>query len=136
MNRVEFKYGNEEDFTSHKNAVKLSDEAVQKLIDEVVEGLTKTLKNNNYNNNYSFAATGDTIVIGFAMDEDEDGKLDSIYLYVCRDYEEAQGWVCKDGFFEKMNWERDYEREEFEKYSRDELIDMLLEAQYDPRREI
>lgn len=133
---MKFKYRNESDFTSHENAVKLSDEAVQELIDDVTKSLEDAIKRNEERFSSTFAATGDTIVFGFAFDEDEDDTLDSATIFVCRGYDEAQAWFNKYGEFEKMDWARDYEREEFEKYSRDELIDMLLEAQYDPRREI
>ena len=44
---MKFKYRNESDFTSHKNAVKLSDEAVQELIDDVTKSLENAIKRND-----------------------------------------------------------------------------------------
>lgn len=103
------------------------------LVDEVVKDLLKIVENNS-----TFRGTGDTMVFGFAFDEDQDGELDEINVFVCRNYEEAEAWLSKDcKTFEKMDWERDYEREEYEAEiaklegnSKEELIKMVINSKY------
>jgi len=131
---IKFYYGYDEDFRNCKDAVRLSNEEVQDLVDEVVKDLQDIIKNNSENNS-TFRGTGDTMVFGFSFDEDRDGKLDSMDIFVCRNYEEAEGWTNEDGSFEKMDWVKDYEVEEL----KNEIIKMTAESQYpeyNPRREV
>ena len=131
---IKFYYGYDEDFKDCRDAVRLSNEEVQDLVDEVVKDLQDIIKNNSENNS-TFRGTGDTMVFGFSFDEDRDGKLDSMNIFVCRNYEEAEGWTNEDGSFEKMDWVKDYEVEEL----KNELIKMTAESQYpeyNPHREV
>ena len=142
---IKFYYGYDQDFRNCKDAVRLSNKEVQNLVDEVVEDLQDIMKNNTENNS-TFRGTGDTMVFGFSFDEDGDGKLDSMDIFVCRNYEEAEGWLNEDGYFEKMDWTKDYEAEEYdseiarlEEKTKDELIKMIMESRhpdYNPRREV
>lgn len=138
-----FIYGSESDFTNTKNAVKLKNEDIQEMIDDVTKRLNEIIKNNSENNS-TFQGTGDTMVFGFAFDGDDDDKLDEMNIFVCRNYEEAQGWFDKNGKFEKMDWSIDYEKEELERekekyknYTRDELLDIIVHrADYNPYKEV
>lgn len=143
---VKFYYGSNEDFRNCDDAIRLKDDEVQELVDEVVEDLIEIVKNNDQNNS-TFRGTGDTMVFGFAFDEDQDGELDEINVFVCRNYEEAEAWLSKDfKTFEKMDWEKDYEREEYEaeiakleENSKEELIKMVINSKYpdyNPRKEV
>lgn len=143
---VKFYYGSNEDFRNCDDAIRLKDDEVQELVDEVVEDLMEIIKNNDQNNS-TFRGTGDTMVFGFAFDEDQDGELDEINVFVCRNYEEAEAWLSKDfKTFEKMDWEKDYEREEYEaeiakleENSKEELIKMVINSKYpdyNPRKEV
>ena len=143
---LKFYYGYDQDFRNCDDAIRLKDDEVQELVDEVVKDLLKIVENNDQNNS-TFRGTGDTMVFGFAFDEDQDGKLDEINVFVCRNYEEAEAWLSKDfKTFEKMDWEKDYEREEYEaeiakleKNSKEELIKMVINSKYpdyNPRKEV
>ena len=143
---VKFYYGSNEDFRNCDDAIRLKDDEVQELVDEVVKDLIEIVKNNDQNNS-TFRGTGDTMVFGFAFDEDQDGELDEINVFVCRNYEEAEAWLSKDfKTFEKMDWEKDYEREEYEaeiakleENSKEELIKMVINSKYpdyNPRKEV
>lgn len=143
---VKFYYGSNEDFRNCDDAIRLKDDEVQELVDEVVKDLIEIVKNNGQNNS-TFRGTGDTMVFGFVFDEDQDGELDEINVFVCRNYEEAEAWLSKDfKIFEKMDWERDYEREEYEaeiakleENSKEELIKMVINSKYpdyNPRKEV
>ena len=143
---VKFYYGSNEDFRNCDGAIRLKDDEVQELVDEVVKDLMEIIKNNDQNNS-TFRGTGDTMVFGFAFDEDQDGELDEINVFVCRNYEEAEAWLSKDfKTFEKMDWEKDYEREEYEaeiakleENSKEELIKMVINSKYpdyNPRKEV
>lgn len=143
---VRFYYGSKEDFRDCSDAVRLSDEEVQRLVDDVTKRLLDKI-DRNAENNSAFCGTGDTMVFGFAFDEDNDGELDAINIFVCRNYEEAEAWLTEDyRNFEKMNWEKDYEMEEYdaeraelEQYSKDDLIRMVIKsryADYNPHKEV
>lgn len=122
-------YYNEKDFTKN-DGVKLSDERIQDMIDEVIKGLAEP-------GDYSFSATGDTIVIGFRWEEE-------MSIFICKNYEHAEAWVNENGDWEKMDWSIDYEEEErndYRKLSKEELIDILmakneLKPVYNPRKEV
>lgn len=119
---VNFVYGDNHDF-SKNDGVAIADKEIQSLIDEVLD----ILKNNN--EPYAFVGTGDTLVFGFLLN---DGRLshDSLELFVCKNYEVAEAWKNHDDKWEKMDWTIDYEYEErkkeLEKYTREELIDIIL----------
>ena len=142
---IKFYYGYDQDFRNCKDAVRLSNKEVQNLVDEVVKDLQNIMRNNTENNS-TFRGTGDTMVFGVSFDEDGDGKLDSMDIFVCRNYEEAEGWLNEDGYFEKIDWTKDYEVEEYnseiarlEENTKDELIKMIMESRhpdYNPRREV
>ena len=121
-------YYNKKDF-SKNDGVKLKDYEIQDMIDDVIKRLDSP-------GEYSFSATGDTIVIGFRWEEE-------ISIYVCKNYEHAEAWLDENGNWEKMDWSRNYEeeeiREKYEEFSRDELIEMLIKdrkPQYNPRKEV
>lgn len=96
-------YYNDEDFSSDENAVKLPDSEVQRLIDEVTKRCEESLKKGICD--YHFQSTGDTMVIGFIFDEDEDDEPDTISINVCRDNREAIGWYkYGKSVWTKMNW--------------------------------
>lgn len=143
---VKFYYGSKEDFRDCGDAVRLSDDEVQRLIDDVTKTLLDKIKRNDENNS-TFCGTGDTMVFGFVFDEDGDNELDTVNIFVCRNYEEAEAWFTKNyRDFEKMNWEKDYEMEEYdaevaelERYSKDDLIKMVMKskyADYNPHKEV
>lgn len=143
---IKFYYGSKEDFRDCSDAVRLSDDEVQRLVDDVTKTLLDKIKRNDENNS-TFCGTGDTMVFGFVFDEDGDNELDTINIFVCRNYEEAEAWFTKNyRDFEKMNWEKDYEMEEYnaevaelEKYSKDDLIRMVIKeryADYNPHKEV
>lgn len=143
---VKFYYGSKEDFRDCSDAVRLSDDEVQRLVDDVTKTLLDKIKRNDENNS-TFCGTGDTMVFGFVFDEDGDNELDTINIFVCRNYEEAEAWFTKNyRDFEKMNWEKDYEMEEYdaevaelERYSKDDLIKMVMKskyADYNPHKEV
>ena len=143
---VKFYYGSKEDFRDCSDAVRLSDDEVQRLVDDVTKTLLDKIKRNDENNS-TFCGTGDTMVFGFVFDEDGDNELDTINIFVCRNYEEAEAWFTKNyRDFEKMNWEKDYEMEkydaevaELERYSKDDLIRMVMKskyADYNPHKEV
>lgn len=142
---VKFYYGYAEDFNNCKDAIRLSNGEIQNLVDEVTKDLLDIIRENGENNS-TFRGTGDTMVFGFAFDENGDGELDSMDIFVCRNYEEAEGWLGEDGSFTKMDWTRDYEREEYEVEvsklmlnSKDELVDMIMKEkypEYNPHKEV
>ena len=142
---LKFYYGYDQDFRNCKDAVRLSNKEVQNLVDEVVKDLQNIMRNNTENNS-TFRGTGETMVFGFSFDEDGDGKLDSMDIFVCRNYEEAEGWLNEDGHYEKIDWTKDYEAEEYdseiaklEENTKDEVSKMIMESRhpdYNPRREV
>lgn len=147
--KIKFYYGSENDFQNTDNAIKLSDEKIQEMIDDVVSRLNSAIMTNS-DDNSAFCATGDTIVIGFAFDEDCDDFLDTINIFVCRNYKEAIGWYDEKGNFVKMNWKQNEDDDEYANYSREELIEIIkkykendcfdflnhLKPVYNPRKEV
>lgn len=141
---IRFIYGNKKDFNDMKRAKRLSDEDIQHMVDDVTNVLLDKIRRND-DDNWTYLATGDTMVIGFVFDEDYDKQYDTIEIFVCKNYEEATGWYngeIKYENFEKMDWSKEYEKEEmYQDYTREELIDMIeeykrRESYYNPRREV
>lgn len=141
---IRFIYGNKKDFNDMKRAKRLSDEDIQHMVDDVTNVLLDKIRRND-DDNWTYLATGDTMVIGFVFDEDYDKQYDTIEIFVCKNYEEAAGWYngeIRYENFEKMDWSKDYEKEEmYQDYTREELIDMIedykrRESYYNPRREV
>lgn len=130
---LKFYYGSKNDFDKN-DGVKLSNEEIQDMIDEVMSNLRKEGDN-------SYVATGDTIVFGFRCEGDD------IDIYVCKNYELAQAWLDENGNFEKMDWlmleddeELEAEKDRYRELSKEELIDYIVRNPerpvYDPRREV
>lgn len=136
MEKLKFIYGNREDFNNNQNAIKLKDNKIQQMVDECVKRIEQ-------GDDWStFQATGDTIVFAFGFSNDNE-HLDEIDVWVCKNYEQAEAWLNNKGDWKKMNWSKNYEEEEeYQDYSREELIDMLRDYRrqesnyYNPRREV
>lgn len=131
---IKFKYNSKEDF--YKNdGVQLLDKDIQRMIDECVSRLE------NNEDWATFQGTGDTMVFAFGFSNDNE-HMDEISIYVCKNYELAEAWLNDKGDWEKMDWSKNYEEEEeYQKYTREELIDMIKdykekETYYNPRREV
>ena len=129
-------YGNKNDF-NYNDGVKLPNEEIQRMVDKVVEYLIEDNKTG-----YRFIATGDTMVIGFAFDEYDTKEPTSIEIFVCKNYEHAIIDKYKGNNWEKMNWNYNYDEDndEYENYTREELIEMVRNYQkepyYNPRKEV
>lgn len=131
---IKFKYNSKEDF--YKNdGVQLLDKDIQRMIDECVSRLE------NDEDWATFQGTGDTMVFAFGFSNDNE-HMDEISIYVCKNYELAEAWLNDKGDWEKMDWSKNYEEEEeYQQYTREELIDMIRdykekETYYNPRREV
>lgn len=131
---IKFKYNSKEDF--YKNdGVQLLDKDIQRMIDECVSRLE------NNEDWATFQGTGDTMVFAFGFSNDNE-HMDEISIYVCKNYELAEAWLNDKGGWEKMDWSKNYEEEEeYQQYTREELIDMIRdykekETYYNPRREV
>lgn len=131
---IKFKYNSKEDF--YKNdGVQLLDKDIQRMIDECVSRLE------NNEDWATFQGTGDTMVFAFGFSNDNE-HMDEISIYVCKNYELAEAWLNDKGDWEKMDWSKNYEEEEeYQQYTREELIDMIKdykekETYYNPRREV
>lgn len=135
MTNIKFKYGNEKDF-NYNDGVKLKDKEIQRMIDECVERIE------NHEDWATFQGTGDTIVFAFGLSNYDGHHIDEINVYVCKNYELAEAWLNDKGDWEKMDWSKNYEEEEeYQQYTREELIDMIRdykekETYYNPRREV
>lgn len=121
---IKFNY-NKNDFKDCSGAVKISDEEIQKRIDRICRDLSLEIGKVE-EPGYYFICSGNTYVIGFIDDEDGDGALDNVRILVCKDFEEAEGWINKDGVFEKMDWLEDLNEDELTK----------RDIPYNPRREV
>ena len=65
------------------------------------------------------------------------GVLDNVRIFVCKDFEEAEGWINKDGVFEKMDWLEAEEEDKLYDLSKEELIEIIRrDIPYNPRREV
>lgn len=126
-----------DDFYSFKDGVKLEDDTIQEMIDDITKHL---LKNVEEKNNYYITGSGDTMIFGFMFDEDGDGVGDEINIFVARGYEHAEGWfdMEKCEWVKIDNWYEDKPNE----YEQLLLEKQRIEAQlakypeYDPKREV
>ena len=131
---IKFKYGSKEDFDKN-DGVQLSDKDIQRIIDECISRLE------NNEDWATFQGTGDTMVFAFGFSNDNE-HMDEISIYVCKNYEFAEAWLDDKGDWKKMDWSENYEEEEeYQQYTREELIDMIRdykekETYYNPRREV
>lgn len=131
---IKFKYNSKEDFCKN-DGVQLLDKDIQRMIDECVSRLE------NNEDWATFQGTGDTMVFAFGFSNDNE-HMDEISIYVCKNYELAEAWLNDKGDWEKMDWSKNYEEEEeYQQYTREELIDMIRdykekETYYNPRREV
>lgn len=121
---IKFNY-NKNYFKDYSGAVKVSDEEIQKRIDRICRDLSLEIGKAK-EPGYYLICSGNTSVIGFIDDEDGDGVLDNVRILVCKNFEEAEGWINKDGVFEKMDW--------LESDKEDELI--KRDIPYNPHREV
>lgn len=131
---IKFKYGSKADF-NYNDGVQLLDKDIQRMIDECVSRLE------NNEDWTTFQGTGDTMVFAFGFSNDNE-HMDEISVYVCKNYELAEAWLNDKGDWEKMDWSKDYEEEEeYQEYTREELIDMIRDYKekvtyYNPRKEV
>lgn len=109
-------YRNAHDFKDCKDAVKLSDQEVQNLIDDVIKDLE--------HEGHAYVGTGDTMVFGFRYE-------DEIDVFICRNYEEGQLFKEDDGTWSKLDWLYDYEQDENIKNVTDLLNDLSKEQLID-----
>lgn len=125
-------------FDTQKDAVHVEDTYVQKMIDEVIEKLVKSKEKET---DFTFSATGDTLVAGVKWEQD--GEID---VMVTQNYNHACLLRDKYGNYQPVDWGEEERREELENMSKDELINEIyfLEKelsdwtppQYNPRREV
>ena len=118
-------------FSKNEDVVHVSDKTTQEMIDGVIEDLITSKEDVDF----TFQATGDTLVAGVKWDEE--GEIDVI---VTQKYSEA--YLLKDryGNYQPIDWMEENENI-YEDMSKEELIDRIryLEeqrAEYNPRREI
>lgn len=110
---VEFYY-NTDDFVKN-DGVDLNSTSIQNLIDEV---LSQLYKNSMARTDFSFCATGNTIVFGIRWE-------DEMNIFVCKNYEHGEAWK-NNGKWEKIDW---YNYKRMCRYIRPR-------AKYDPKREV
>lgn len=118
-------------FSKNEDAVHVSDNDTQEMIDEVIENLIASKEDVDF----TFQATGDTLVAGVKWDEE--GEIDVI---VTQKYSEACLLKDKYGNYQPIDWMEEKENE-YEDMSKEELIDRIRylerqKAEYNPRREV
>ena len=101
--KIKYYYTDSRDFEGCTDAVKLTNDEIQEMVDKTVDDLLNLIKKNG-EDILTFRSTGDTMVWGFVEDNNGGGKLNELHVFVCRGYEEACGWYNNDGTFEKMEW--------------------------------
>lgn len=124
-------------FSKNEDAVHVSDDVTQEMIDEVIENLIASKEDVDF----IFQATGDTLVAGAKWDEE--GEIDVI---VTQKYSNACLLKDKYGNYQPIDWLEEQEKDELSDRSVDELVAeiMLLrkeledqrKPQYNPRREV
>ena len=124
-------------FSKNEDAVHVSDDATQEMIDEVIENLIASKEDVDF----TFQAAGDTLVAGVKWDEE--GEIDVI---VTQKYSNACLLKDKYGNYQPIDWLEEQEKDELSDRSVDELVAeiMLLrkeledqrKPQYNPRREV
>lgn len=118
-------------FDTQKDAVHVDDLYVQKMIDEVIE---KLIESKEEKTDFSFAATGDTLVAGVKWEED--GEIEVI---VTQNYRHACLLRDSWGNYQPLDWRA----ESYEDMSKEELIGVIQSLEerlnrpdYNPRREV
>lgn len=124
-------------FSKNEDAVHVSDDATQEMIDEVIESLIASKKDVDF----TFQATGDTLVAGAKWDEE--GEIDVI---VTQKYSNACLLKDKYGNYQPIDWLEEQEKDELSDRSVDELVAEIMslrkeledqrKPQYNPRREV
>lgn len=124
-------------FSKNEDAVHVSDDATQEMIDEVIESLIASKKDVDF----TFQATGDTLVAGAKWDEE--GEIDVI---VTQKYSNACLLKDKYGNYQPIDWLEEQEKDELSDRSVDELVAEIMSLrkeledqrrpQYNPRREV
>ena len=124
-------------FCKNEDAVHVSDDATQEMIDEVIENLIASKEDVDF----TFQAAGGTLVAGAKWDEE--GEIDVI---VTQKYSNACLLKDKYGNYQPIDWLEEQEKDELSDRSVDELVAeiMLLrkeledqrKPQYNPRREV
>ena len=109
-------------FYSFKDGADVSDDEIQEMIDGVVEDVTEN------GLLFSYAATGNTIVIGYSHGGDAK-------IVVTKGYDEAE-LVFEDNEWNPIDYKKEEMKDYLESLPRHELIEMLLRSEYDPRKEI
>lgn len=122
-------------FDTNKNAVHLDDEEVQELIDDVAKEL---INSNKIENDFTFQATGDTLVAGVKWEEDE-----GIDIIVTQDYNLAHLMKNINNKYEALDWCEEEDNEELslkelanELYALRREVQELRKAEYNPRKEV
>lgn len=124
-------------FSKNEDAVHVSDDVTQEMIDEVIENLIASKEDVDF----IFQATGDTLVAGAKWDED--GEIDVI---VTQKYSNACLLKDKYGNYQPIDWLEEQEKDELSDRSVDELVAEIMslrkeledqrKPQYNPRREV
>ena len=114
-------------FSKNEDAVHVSDDATQKMIDEVIENLIASREKTDF----CFQATGDTLVAGVKWDAEEE-----IEIMVTQKYNHACLLKDKYGNYQPINWLEEQEEDEFSDKSVDELVAeiMLLRKELENQR--
>lgn len=116
-------------FDNREDAVHIDDGYVDGMINCVMDSLL----NSDEDFDFSMSSTGDTMVFGVKIDEEE------IDIYVAQDYSEACLLRNEFGEWEPLDWKRQEEYDEYDDMSKDELIEEIMRlkrAEYDPKREV
>ncbi len=124
-------------FSKNEDAVHVSDDVTQEMIDEVIENLIASKEDVDF----IFQATGDTLVAGAKWDEE--GEIDVI---VTQKYSNACLLKDKYGNYQPIDWLEEQEKDELSDRSVDELVAEIMslrkeledqrKPQYNPRREV
>ena len=118
-------------FSKNEDAVHVSDDATQEMIDEVIENLIASREKTDF----CFQATGDTLVAGVKWDAE--GEIE---IMVTQKYNYACLLKDRHGNYQPIDWLEEKENE-YEDMSKEELIDRIRyleeqKAEYNPRREV
>ena len=108
-------------FTNHKDAVHIEDDYVQKMIDENVDRL---LKSKREGSDFSFSATGDTLVAGVKWEDDE-----SIDIIVAQNYSQACLLKNKYGSYDPVDWREDNEDCDDIRFQSMDIYELLAEKE-------
>lgn len=124
-------------FSKNEDAVHVSDDVTQEMIDEVIENLIASKEDVDF----IFQATGDTLVAGAKWDEDRE-----IDVIVTQKYSNACLLKDKYGNYQPIDWLEEQEKDELSDRSVDELVAEIMslrkeledqrKPQYNPRREV